>query len=1120
VTLKTALPADAAAIRALVGRDRERSQILGCLADARAGRGRLVLVAGEPGIGKSRLADAIAVDAAGQGTRVLWGRSWDAAGAPPYWPWVQILRSYLRITDPDDLRAQLSLGAADVAQMLPELRDALPGLEPPSATDPESARFQLFDSTTTLLRNAAQDQGLVLILDDLQSADPASILLLRFLASQLGDSSLLVVATYRDVELTPDHPLTAALPELSRLPSTVEIELQGLDEVATRSLVSGAAGFEPGDGLIRALHRSTNGNPLFIGETLRLLAAEGRLAAGMDTDALRLAVVPARVHEVIARRLAHLSAPSRELLQLAAVLGPEFSIESLRHVAGRTGDEVLDQIDEAIDAGLLSSVAGAPGRHRFGHDLIRETLYRELKPARRARLHRQTALALEALYGADADAHLAELAHQFFEAESAGEQERAIAYATRAGGQAAQLLAYEEAARLFSMALAAMEAHAPIDRHELGELLLALGEAQDRSGDRLEAGRTFLRAAETARRTGAAEQLARAALGYGGRFVWKRAGRDLHLVPLLQDALVMLGGHDNRLRARLLARLSCALRSEPSREHRDALSQQAVDLARSLQDPATLAYALEGRFWAIWWPENPEQRLSIALELRQAAEAAGDTERLAGSHQAAWAVLLELGRMTEARIESDLLERRMEELRQPAQRWLLSLARALQLLLEGHFEEADVLITHALENALLERDEVSATRSQLFLLRRDQDRLSEVEEGTRSAVEAFPWFPVHRAELALLLLETGRRREAQILFDALARDRFSVFHRDNQWLTEVAIASEVCAKLGDGEAGQVLYEELAPFAGFHAVGHGEGSVGAVDRYLGLLAELLGRTDDAIRHLEDAERLNEQMGARPWTLRTQADLGRVLLGRNLPPDRAQAADLLRSARAGAAQIGMVALLAQMGSEDGDNRELPLTPTPIVEHTFRREGDYWLVEFDGGIIRVRDAKGMAYLARLLANPGREVHVLDLAGQSGVSAVGARHNEDGLRSEGLGDAGAVLDPQAKAEYRLRIDELREEIAEAESWNDPERATQARGELEFLAREISGAVGIGGRDRKAAAASERARLSVTRAIRSSVNNVRSVQPQLGAHLDATIRTGTYCVYAPDPRVPVHWVV
>ena len=679
-----------------MGRERELGELLEELNEASLGRGRLILLGGEPGIGKSRLADELASRARERGYQVLWGRGWEDAGAPPYWPWVQALRTYLRTTAPDVIRRHMGAGASDVAQLLPELQATFPDLPTPADAASESARFQLFDSTATLLRNVGRDAPLVVILDDLHAADTPSILLLRFLVSQISDSAILVVGTYRDVELTPDHPLTAAISEMARERATRLITLGGLPADAVGKFIGATANIDPHDRLVAAVWRETSGNPLFVGEAVRLLSAEGRLLDVGDLTSLRVAV-PTGVRAVIARRIGHLGKETARALVLGAAIGPEFSIDVLRRIGDLDGDDALDAVDEAVQAGLLMPVAGILGRYRFSHDLVRETLHDELSVGRRVRLHRRIAEVLEQVYGPSTEAHLAELAYHFVQAaqartarsdepEAAPAGPKAIDYARRAGDAAARSLAYEEAARLYRMALAVLDMDDMHDDQSRVETLFGLGEAQARAGELDDARETFLQAAGLARHLGSGRLLARAALGFGGRHQWARAGHDTILVPLLQDALEELGSADDGLRVRLLTRLACAWRSDPKRrDDSAALSQEAIDIARRLGEPATLSYALAGRFWATWWPENPEERQQIEREMMVIAQAVGDGERIIEAHLMRFMSLIELGQMTDARQESVTLSRAVEELRQPAQMWLEPVNRAVLALIEGDY---------------------------------------------------------------------------------------------------------------------------------------------------------------------------------------------------------------------------------------------------------------------------------------------------------------------------------------------------------------------------------------------------------------------------------------------------
>jgi len=358
---------------AFVGRTRELAALSAGLEDAFAGRGRLFVIGGEPGIGKSRLAAELAIQARARGARGLWGRCWEAGGAPAYWPWVQSLRGYMRDCGPQDLRALIGRGAPYLVQLLPELSEEFPDVPALPVLDPEALRFHLFDAAGAFLKRAARVQPLVLVLEDLHVADLPSLLLLRFLAAELNDARILAIGTYRDVELRRGHPLAAALVDLAREPATHSLLLGGLSEPEVGRFIEVATSTTPPERLVAAVYRETEGNPLFVGEVVRLLAHEGRLAERSDPTTWRL-TIPQGVQQVIGRRLGHLSELCTRVLSLASVLGREFNSEVLERVSGMSGEQILSALDEAAADRVISEVPGSLGLLRFNHALIRDVL--------------------------------------------------------------------------------------------------------------------------------------------------------------------------------------------------------------------------------------------------------------------------------------------------------------------------------------------------------------------------------------------------------------------------------------------------------------------------------------------------------------------------------------------------------------------------------------------------------------------------------------------------------------------------------------------------------------------------------------------------------------------------
>jgi DNA-binding SARP family transcriptional activator len=880
---------------AFVGRERELAELVGGLDDAFAGRGRLFLLVGEPGIGKSRLAEELIAHASERGPRVLVGRCWEAGGAPAYWPWVQALRTLVREAEPGALRAQLGAGAADLAQIVPELKERFPDLAEPISLESEAARFRLFDAVAEFLRRASESQPIVLVLDDLHAADAPSLLVLRFLARQVGSSRILLLGAYRDVDPIPGQPLTEMLVEVAREPGTRGLSLDGLSEREVAEYVELTAPAIASADLAAALSEETEGNPLFVGEIVRLLSVEGARSEGL--------AIPQSVRDVIARRLAHLSDECNRVLVLASVLGREFAFDMLGRLAGVSENALLDVLDEAMRARVVCDVPGTPDRLRFAHVLIRDTLYEGLTTARRVRLHSQAVEALEALHGEEPGRYLAELAYHCM---AGRDYHGGLRYARRAGDRAFALLAYEEAVRLYEIALEALERSEPVDDPSRCRLQLVLGEAQARAGLMDRARGTFLAAADLAMRLNLPDELARAALGYGGRFAYARAGTDRRLVPLLDAALAAVPDGDSELRARLMARLAGALRSEPSTQPRAAVCREAVQMARRLGDPGTLAYALESAYVGVS-PRNTEAWLAIGNELVGVAREAEDREREFFGHQHGLGALMVLGDMdgVDARLEA--MAALVEELRQPTLKRALAVTRTMRALFAGRFEEAENLVQEALRVGPsangLDTDWFWVVRVQAWALARERGRLQELRPDIERLVHDYPMVSCLHPVLASLCSELGREADARERFEVLARHDFADLPFDSDWLFQLSLLSEVCTLLRDTRRAATLYELLLPYAGCNVLAYPELSLGSASRYLGLLASTASRWAEAERHFHSAIEMNAEMGARPWLSRTQHDYARMLLARGASADRQRALELIADARTTYLELGM-------------------------------------------------------------------------------------------------------------------------------------------------------------------------------------------------------------------------
>ncbi|MDQ3486073.1 MAG: protein kinase [Actinomycetota bacterium] len=893
-------PLNRLAAGVFVGREAEVVAIRRTCDDALGGRGRLVLVAGEPGIGKTRTAEEITTYAGIRGAQVLWGRCYEGDGAPAYWPWVQVLRAFVHDRDPEDLRVELGTGGAVIAQVVPEIRDRLPDLGPAPALSPEQARFALFDAVHSFMKNAAQRQPLVLVLDDLHWADEPSLLLLRYLVSELAVGRILIIGTYRDVAVGRHHPLAATLADLHRHGVTQRVVLRGLSVDDVDRYIEIALGRSPLTSLVEAVHRETEGNPFFLSEVVRLLAAEGRLD---EPNRARWGMtIPQSVREVIGRRLELLTTRCNKVLALAAVVGREFSLEVLGRVDEQPLDEVLDALDEAIGAQLVEET-DRPSQYRFSHALIRETLYEELALSRRVLVHRRIGVALEALY-ADREPPLAELAHHFSKAVSGGDVDKAVGYADRAASRADGALAYEEAARLFALALQDLELAATPEPGRRSELLMAMGRAHKRASQVDQARGAFRDAAAIARAAGDAELLGRAALGFARPGI--NAGFvDDELRTMLVEAIEAIGDAMTGLRSRLLSRLSMELYFAKDRSVLAALADEAVAVARAAADDNALAAALvvQAKCGALYRPTAGSTVAVVELSCVRAEEAtelarrAGDRElECEGLLHLAFQ-LIELERLDRATVTIERFAALAEELRQPFFLWHRHWFLVLRALLEGRFDEGRRLCDEALAigSTVAPVDARLGYVVQLLAARRDPRDLDRVAREITEARRVAPQLRCLWAAAALIATERGQAIDARAQLAALAADGFASVPDDAFRSMTLALAGEAAVALGDVGVAATLYEILLPEASLSLqFGAGAAYLGTTSRCLGLLAGALGRGDAADAHFEDACRRHTRMEAEPWSARTQVEQAELLVLRGRPGDADRALRLANDA----------------------------------------------------------------------------------------------------------------------------------------------------------------------------------------------------------------------------------
>ena len=892
-----------------IGRQQELAQLGKALDSARRGRGRVVLLAGSGGMGKTRLAQQLATQAEREGLLVLWGRCLEEPGAPPYWPWRQLIRSYLRSSGDADPAQTLGADLADIAGFVPEVAEQF-GVPPRQAEagDNAQSRFRLFDAVTAFWRRAAQRRPLVLIFEDLHFADATSLRLFGFLANELDDSSLLVLGTYRDTELSRQHPLFETLAELARSSAFQRLQLAGLSSRETEEFLAAASGGTTTARWVSALHARTEGHPLFLEETLRFMM-EGRHTLALDpvTDDPRLlTAIPSGVREVIGKRLNRLSTPASRMLSIAACIGRSFDLELLAQLAAdKSEDAVLEALEEALAVQLIEAV---PQSHqfRFSHALIRETLYDEMLGLRRARLHLRIAELLEQRHGTDDAMVLAQLAYHFSEA-GAGAAAKALDYARRSAGHAVQLFAFEEAVRLGRLALRLQQQHFPKDAALRCGLLLDLGRDEMFIGAGEPARAAHQEAAELARNHGLPALFARAAVGFERSNRYTSSPGEPSVALLLEA--IALHQTDDPMRVELLAHLCRACVYSDRADEAQVAHRRAVALAREIDDPRGLADALASIATAIYWPHLLQQRLTAAQEAWDLAEEMGLRNLMEDLRPFLMLDLIRVG-------ETSTLRRVLDEgLRLPQKSlslYDLAICQHIEALVataEGRFGETETWAEKALETGrrVAEAQAVTAFGMQMFCLRREQGRLREALPMLQHFVRTMPRSQTWQPGLMLLYAELDMRAECQAEFDNLQLARLSTAPSGAAAMTIVMFAAEACCYLGDAARAAQLYPHLKGHAGANLVADTPGPcLGSADRVLGNLANVMAQWDLAEKHYEAALVLDRKSGFGVWLTHSQYDYAVMLQRRAQPGDAGRARELLAQALAESSALGLVAL----------------------------------------------------------------------------------------------------------------------------------------------------------------------------------------------------------------------
>ncbi|GAA2845774.1 hypothetical protein GCM10010517_02290 [Streptosporangium fragile] len=829
------------------------------------------LVTGEPGIGKTRLAEETVALAQERGFLVAVGRCAAIEGSPAFWPWTTVLERLV-----DTLR-----------EVPPRVRADLPGTGTATTADPEGSRFRAYHAAGRVLAAAAAQRPVAVVLDDLHWADPSSLQLLRYLAETFDGAPVALIGTARD---QPPRPAAlAGVFEAFARRGAVRLALTGLSAADLAALVPSGIGSPE---MLRALHDRTGGNPFFVTELVRF--------AEMGHD-LR-GPLPLGVRDVVLGRVGRLPGPTADLVGAAAVVGREFDARILAEVAGLELDETLDRLDAAVSAAVIVEDTARPDRFRFVHALVQEALAEALAPVRRARLHARAGRALDAAGGDPAAS-----AHHWLLAAGAGHAGTAWRAGRRPAAYAARMRAYDAATDLLERSLNVAEADPGLEPADRMELLFALADARYGAGDPAGQRAALDQVRRIARETGDRTRWIAAATGYGGRIVrpWEASARyDPDLVAELRElaGLPDLGDAD---RARVLGCLAVDMYYQPGcpPAERERLSALAVEHARRTGDPELVGRALNCRYIALMHRDTAGPRIAAAEEMVEAGRTTGDDELLAVGLVYLSGALLEAGAAERALAPLDEAAALAERLTVPYLVVVIGWLRLGVAVIRGDRPAAEKIFQAATEQhrvtsmGCVEEN----TFNGWFMLTLDDAWNGRAANAVLDGLGDYdrPFGDVVREAHALFLLLMGRPDEARRLLGPWSRQPPVL--DDFMWAHRVAVRAEIWSRLGDPEACADLYAMALPHADRIAMSGLSLVLWPIGRSLSRLARVIGNPEAAVEHGERALALAETLGADNLVVLTGRETAQALRERDADGDRERAAEVERRADLAAARV---------------------------------------------------------------------------------------------------------------------------------------------------------------------------------------------------------------------------